>query len=169
MTTTIPPRRWWLAPLLFSLGLLAALGTVWTVSATAREVLSKAVMMLVGALATPFILESSIAVIGLVIVVVINQRRLQKEGDGWVYLAQTEPDAEALAAGAQTPPRRLEGVILKERPETSTAALLAMAEGFLDLGLAREALDQLDRLPAEEQASPAARELRRSAEARLGN
>ena len=131
MTAPIPHRRWWLTPLLFSLGLLAALGTVWTVSATAREVLSKAVMMLVGALATPFILESSIAVIGLVIVVVINQRRLQKEGDGWVYLAQTEPDAKALAEGAGvvtlTPAAGFRAPVTSTRPALTVNAPLFVA------------------------------------------
>jgi uncharacterized membrane protein len=163
------PPRWWLAPLLYTLAGLAGLGVVLAVSATAREVVAKAVMMLAGALATPFILETATALFGLVLVILINQWRLQREGDGWVYLAKTEPDARSVADGADPATRRLEGVILPEKPDAAVdfEGRLAMAEGYLELGLAREALDQLDRLSPAEQALERVRLARAAAEARL--
>lgn len=158
MTEVYVHKRWWLTPLLFTIGMVIVAATVCAVSATAREVLSKAVMMIAGALATPFILESSFAILGLTIVIVINQWRLQKEGDGWVYLAQTEPDPASVAAGAETPPKRLDAVILPAPPdsEADLSARLAMAEGYIELGLAKEALDHLNMLTEEEQKDPRA-------------
>lgn len=162
MTQTAPKGRWWVAPLLFTLACLVALAITWQVSETAREVLSKAVLMIAGALATPFILETTVAAIGLVIVLVINQIRLQREGDGWVYLAQTEPDAASVAAGAETPPQRLDGVVMPAAPDpqASLEARLAMVEGYLDLGLKQEAADHLNLLSPEEQQDPRVSRLR---------
>lgn len=147
------PKRWWLAPLLFVTAMLTVAVIVCKVSETAREVLSKAVMTVAGALATPFILETSIALFGLALVVTINQWRLQKEGDGWVYLAKTEPDAASVAEGAETPPARLDAVVLPSAPdsETDLSGRLAIAEGYLELGLNKEALEHLQLLSAEEQ------------------
>lgn len=160
-------KRWWISPLLFTAALLTALVIVWQVSATAREVLSKAVMMIAGALATPFILETSIFLFGLVTVVVLNQWRMQKEGDGWVYLAQTAPDADSVAAGAETPSKRLDGIILTSAPDAriDRDARLSIAEGFMELGLKQEALEHLNLLSAEEQRDPRAIATRAKAEA----
>jgi len=153
MTEVYLSRRWWFSPLMFTIALIAAVAILCKVSETAREVLAKAVMLVVGAMATPFILETTVAIIGLVIVIAVNQRRLQKEGDGWVYLAQTEADAASVAEGAETPEKRLEGVILQEPPsgKMDLDARLAMAEGFLELGLKAEALEHLKMLSADEQ------------------
>jgi uncharacterized membrane protein len=145
MARTALPPRWWLTPLLYAVAALAAGVTVLVFSATAREVVSRAFSMLVGALATPFILESVTALAGLAIVITINQWRLNREGDGWVYLAKTEPDATVDFEGR-----------------------LAMAEKYLELGLAREALDHLDQLSAEEQSHERARHARAAALAQLG-
>ncbi|MBB5039896.1 hypothetical protein [Prosthecobacter dejongeii] len=141
MSEVYVSKRWWVSPLLFTATLITATVIVCKVSDTAREVLAKAVMMVAGALATPFILESSIAIVGLVVVVAINQWRLQKEGDGWVYLAKTEPDAAL-----------------------DFKARLAIAEGYLELGLAKEALDHLNMLSAEEQKNPQVKAVRQRAE-----
>ncbi len=164
------PPRWWLAPLLYGTVALAALGLVLGFSATAREVVARAVSMLVGALATPFILETVTAITGLVLVITINQWRLNREGDGWVYLAKTEPDADSVAAGADPATARLEAVVLTEAPDAALDldGRLAMAEGYLELGLAREALHHLDRLSPAEQAHERARKARDQALAMLG-
>ena len=158
MTEAHVPKRWWLSPLLFTLALIAAGWTLCAVSETAREVLAKAVMMTAGALATPFILETTFAILGLVIVVIINQWRMQKEGDGWVYMAQTEPDPDSVDAGAETPPKRLEGIILTSAPDARIGldARIAIAEGFLELGLKPEALEHLKLLSESEQQDPRA-------------
>lgn len=156
------PKRWWLSPLLFTLALVTGVVIVCKVSDTAREVLAKAVMMVAGALATPFILESSIAIVGLVVVLVINQWRLQKDGDGWVYLAKTEPDAASVTAGADTPPQRLDSVVMPSAPDANLdfGARLAVVEGYVELGLAQEAMDHLKMLSPEEQRDPRAMALR---------
>lgn len=161
MSAPSVPHRWWVSPLIFSAFLATGLVTTWIVSETAREVLAKAVMTLAGAMATPFILESTVAIVGLVIVIVINQIRLQREGDGWVYLAKTEPDADSVAQGADTPARRLDAVVLPAAPDPSTdlGARLAMVEGYLELGLKQEATAHLQMLNADERQDLRAQEL----------
>lgn len=162
MSTTAQKGRWWVAPLLFAVACITALAITWQVSETAREVLSKAVLMVAGALATPFILETTVAALGLVIVLVINQIRLQREGDGWVYLAQTEPDAASVATGAEAPPKRLEAVVVPAAldGQISLDARIAMAEGYLDLGLKQEALEHLNLLSPDEQQDSRVQRLR---------
>ena len=170
MARTALPPRWWLTPLLYAVAALTGGVAVLVFSATAREVVGRAFSMLVGALATPFILETATAIAGLVIVITINQWRLNREGDGWVYLAKTEPDADRVAAGADPASARLEAVVLPEAPDAAVdfEGRMAMAEGYLELGLAREALEHLDRLSAEEQTHERARRLRSQAQAQLG-
>jgi len=170
MARTALPPRWWLVPLLYAVVALTAGVAVLAFSATAREVVGRAFSMLVGALATPFILESVTALAGLVIVITINQWRLNREGDGWVYLAKTEPDADSVAAGADPASARLEAVVLPEAPDATVdfESRLAVAEGYLELGLAREALEHLDRLDAEEQTHERAQRARTAALAKLG-
>lgn len=164
------PRRWWLSPLIFTVVLVLATMAVWQTSETAREVLAKAVMMIAGALATPFILEISVFLFGLVAVIALNQWRMQREGDGWVYLAQTEPDAASVEAGAETPSKRLEGIILTAAPDAriDLEARLSIAEGFLDLGLKQEAREHLDLLSDEEKRDARATDLRSRIEAGTG-
>ncbi len=158
MTDAPFPRRWWLAPLLSFVAMVTAVVVVCKVSDTAGEVLAKAVMTMAGAMATPFILETTVALVGLVIVIAINQWRLQKEGDGWVYLAQTNPDPASVEAGADTASKRLEGVVMPVPPdrEIDLNARLAIAEGYLELGLKQEALDHVALLSEEEQKNPRA-------------
>ena len=43
----------------------------------------------------PFFLEASAAFAGLCIVLIINQRRIAKEGDGWVVMEVKDADEEA--------------------------------------------------------------------------
>ena len=170
MTPNALPKRWWLPPLLWSLAFLAGLIYTCASSETAREVVGKAVKNLVGLLATPFILEATTALVGLTIVVLWNQWRIQQEGDGWVYLAKTEPDAARVEAGADKAEHRLAAVVVSEWPdaELDFEARLAVAEGYLELGLGREALEHLSLLSAEEQAHEKAAALRLKASALLG-
>ena len=165
------PTRWWLTPLLSVIVLIGAATSICVASETAREVLTKAVMFIIGTVSTPFILETTVALVGLCAVITFNQWRLHKEGDGWVYLAQTEPDAASVAEGAETPAHRLDSVVVDQLP-VPTATLqsqLAIAEGYLELGLAREALAHLETLGAEERALPQVEHVRALAEARLNS
>lgn len=161
MPTDQVSSRWWVSPLIFSGVLLALLIIVWRISETAREVLAKAVAMMIGALATPFILEASVAITGLIVVITYNQWRLKKEGDGWVYLAKTEPEE-----GKDTPPHRLDAVVLHEKPavDADLEARLMAIEGYLELGLKAEALAALNELPAEERARERVQRLLHAAE-----
>lgn len=140
-------------------GIAVALTTAAGLSPTAAEVLRDALAYIIAFFGTPFILEASVAVLGIVIVMTVNHYRLHKEGDGWVYLAVPDQDGPG---GNQDPPGRLDAVVLKEKLDTldDIDARLVVIEGFLDLGLPAEALEHLDRLKAEEQALPKARELR---------
>lgn len=144
---------------------LAALVTVWVTNETAREVLAKAFMSIAGAVSTPFILEATVALSGLVIVLCINRWRMDKEGDEWVYLAQTEPEK----GDAETPPHRLDPVVLEVPPAQldDLYPRLSSIEGYVELGLLREALEQLDALTPDENASALAVKLRAVATARL--
>jgi hypothetical protein len=63
---------------------------------TAREVVGDAFAGLFGFFTTPFILEISVALIGLITVVSYNQWRLSQEGDGWVTLPESDESPETL-------------------------------------------------------------------------
>lgn len=77
-------------------GLLIVIGlTLVTIvvlqNPTAREVARDAFAGLFGFFTTPFILEASVAIGGLIAVVTYNQWRINREGDGWVTLSDPEP------------------------------------------------------------------------------
>jgi hypothetical protein len=71
---------------------------------TAREVVRDAFAGLFGFFTTPFILEASIAIGGLIAVVTYNQWRINREGDGWVTLSDSEPPLPTPPHSAPTPP-----------------------------------------------------------------
>jgi hypothetical protein len=60
---------------------------------TAREVVGEAFAGLFGFFTTPFILEASVALLGLITVVTYNQWRINRDGDGWVTLEETDPQS----------------------------------------------------------------------------
>lgn len=86
--------RWWLETLVWSLGFAIATGVACYVNETAREIVGQGLAYLFMFMTTPFILESSAAVIGLCIVIFINNRRIEREGDGWVMMEVKQPEAE---------------------------------------------------------------------------
>lgn len=165
-----PNRSWvaWVPTLLFTALFFGTITVACVLSDIAREVLAKAVMYIVGVISTPFVLETTFALIGLFIVFAINHRRIQKEGDGWVYLAVTQPDAESVAAGAGTPAHRLDAMVLEKKPDLTEdfEGRVAIAEGYLELGLIREALEHLRLLTTDEQATERVQRLRQVAESR---
>lgn len=83
-----PPAkpRWWLETLIWSLAFVVAVGVAAYVNDTAREVVAQGLAYLFAFFTTPFILEASVAIIGLCIVFIINSRRIEREGDGWVEM-----------------------------------------------------------------------------------
>ncbi len=96
MSAPQPPSSkspWWLETILWSLGFVAAIAIAAYVNETAREIVMQGLAYLFAFLTTPFILETSAAIIGLFIVFIINNRRIERDGDGWVEMEvkQTEP------------------------------------------------------------------------------
>lgn len=112
-------------------------------SPTAREVSGDTAKVLFSIFSTPFILETTFALIGIFIVMGFNHWRLSKEGDGWVYMVTQEVDESGSAAKIS---QRLQGVIFQNKPlmlnqESTTQGVL---EGYLDLGMAAQALKEME-------------------------
>ncbi|WP_395751699.1 hypothetical protein [Prosthecobacter sp.] len=93
---------WWLESLLGSLGIILAVGIAAYVNETAREIVAQGLAYLFAFFSTPFVLETSTAFLGLCIVMFINNRRLEREGDGWVEMEITEPDTVESTTPGQT-------------------------------------------------------------------
>ncbi|WP_395737645.1 hypothetical protein [Prosthecobacter sp.] len=100
--TSSSKSPWWLESLLGSLVIIAAVGIAAYVNETAREIVAQGLAYLFTFFSTPFVLETSTAFLGLCIVMFINNRRLEREGDGWVEMEITEPDAAESSAAGQT-------------------------------------------------------------------
>ena len=97
---TPPAKGWWLAPVLCLLVFIVGLIIVWQVSEIGRELLAKSFFTIAGYLATPFILETSAALFGLVVVLVYNEWRRAKDGPDWVEMeikddkaSETQPES----------------------------------------------------------------------------
>lgn len=141
MSRRAPSFLW---PLLWSLLGLTALVTLLAVNATAREVGLEAFKTLFGIVTTPFILESTIALVFFCALMLINQWRLKKEGDGWVYLVSQEPQPGASLPA--TISQRLQGVVMQEKPEVPDEARTeqSLIEGYLELGMSAQAKQEFD-------------------------
>lgn len=92
-----PPqaKHGWIEPLVWSLVFLTGVVIAAVVNTTAREIILQGVGYLFAFFSTPFVLETSVAFIGLCVVLIINSRRIAKEGDGWVMMEVKTPDAAA--------------------------------------------------------------------------
>lgn len=154
MSSPTATRHLW--PWLWTLLSVAGFTALLIYSPSAREITRDAVAMLFSIFATPFILEATVAIIGLVIVLTYNQWRLNKEGDGWVYMVTNEDEpggsGTTTAQKDQLPKaitQRLQGVVLKDKPEPldESQAIAGVIEGYLELGMPSQALDELHRTP----------------------
>lgn len=85
---------------------------------------------MIGIMTTPFFMEATFVIIGLVTVISINHWRQHKEGDDFVYLEQV--------AGPDAPkdlPEHAKWAIYKDKPlEVVIPSLLAQAEGAFAVG-----------------------------------
>ena len=85
--------RW----ILFFLTVLIAvivLGILAWANPTAKEMVFGALGLLTSLFTSPFILEATVAFIGLIIVMTYNQRKLERDGkDEWVVLPKEETPA----------------------------------------------------------------------------
>lgn len=87
--------RSWIGPFVLVLLGLAGLGFLLWSSAEAREVAVESAFLMFTVLTTPFVLESSVAVCGLIAVITYNQWRLSRENDEWVEMeVRTVDDSE---------------------------------------------------------------------------
>jgi hypothetical protein len=86
MTEPETPNRWWLTPLIVGLLFIGGVSYAWQSSDEAKEILAKSFFTIAGTLASPFILETSIAIFGLIAVLTYNQWRRDKNGPDWVEM-----------------------------------------------------------------------------------
>lgn len=139
----------WLVPLAWFL--LVVGGATWALvtSETAREVTIDSLKLVFTILSTPFILETTSALLFLMALLAYNRWRLHKEGDGWVYLMTQEPEPVKGASGSNT--QRLHSMVLPNPPEpvNEDENEAGVIEGYLELGLAAQALEELNKFPAE--------------------
>ena len=66
--------------------IVGAFATILWQSAEARQVASEALGLIFTFFSTPFVLETSLCFIGIMLVLLINQRRLDKDQDEWVNM-----------------------------------------------------------------------------------
>jgi hypothetical protein len=142
-------HRRWIVPVVWSVGALVAVMVLLKVSPTAREVVGESALTIFQIVTAPFILETTLALLGLFIVMAINHYRQLKDGDEWVYLQKQEPPPAA-DTGVMDPPHRHDAVVWTEKPAhfDEAATELEVVEGYVDLGLADDALQELASLPA---------------------
>jgi hypothetical protein len=119
-------------------------------------VLGEWVGFMVGIVTTPFFLEASFAILGLVIVISLNHWRQHKDGDEFVYLEQVDgPDVPANL------PDHAKWAVYREKPlDGAEPSPLAQVEGALAIGDFQAAGEWLGGLSPEELRQPAALQLR---------
>lgn len=100
MKAILTPQR--LLKAFASAGALAGVFYAARQNDTAREVIGDAFAGLFGFFTTPFVLEISVAVIGLISVISYNQWRISQEGDGWVLLPESKENPEIAAEPSAT-------------------------------------------------------------------
>jgi uncharacterized membrane protein len=83
-----------------------------------------------GILTTPFLMETTFVILGLVIVITLNQWRRTKEGDEFVYLEQVDgPDAP------EDLPDQASWAVFRNKPlDGVVPSLLEQAEGAFAIG-----------------------------------
>jgi hypothetical protein len=85
-------QAWILINGVLVLMLLCGGGYLIAVNEEAAEVASEAFWGVFTFFTTPFILESSLAIGALLAVGIINQRRIEREGDGWVLMPRNDEE-----------------------------------------------------------------------------
>ena len=106
---------------------------------------------LIGFFTTPFILETSLVLVGFSLVILLNLWRRKKEGDGWVYLAEDDPRTRD---GQE---RGRHDAVFGAPPAQEPAEIeIDLIEGLLDLGSWDEAGQRLLALSDADYESPRA-------------
>jgi hypothetical protein len=132
----------YLQPVIWTLLALAGFITLLVFNETSREVTLVTLHALFGLFTTPFIFEATCLFLSVVFLLTFNQWRLQKEGDGWVYLLTQEPEPGTVPAAIT---QRLQSVVLTEKPEwlDESQTDAGVIEGYLELGMATQAATEL--------------------------
>ncbi len=136
--------RRFIVPLVCLLLFAGAVAALLMTSATAREVVLDWLQLAFTIVTTPFILETTVASLFLLGLLAFNRWRLQKEGDGWVYLMTQE-------TGTGVAPK-VHSMILPNKPEPVDEELdeVGVIEGYLELGLAAQAMEEMNRAQMEQ-------------------
>ena len=105
---------------------------------------------MVGILTTPFFMEASFAILGLVIVISLNHWRQHKDGDEFVYLEQV--------SGPEVPrdlPDQAKWAVYRQKPlDAEVPTLLAQAEGAFAIGDYPAAADWIGAMSGDELKQP---------------
>lgn len=110
----------------------------------------------IGIMTTPFFMEATFAILGLVIVITLNSWRQRKEGDEFVYLEQVSgPDVPAHL------PDHAQWAIYREKPlDREKPSILALAEGAFAIGDYPAASEWIGAMDSTELAQPETLRLR---------
>lgn len=111
--------------------------------------------MMIGIMTTPFFMEASFAILGLIIVIGLNTWRRSKEGDELVFLDRVD---DASASGL---PDHASWAVYEKAPlQGEVPSLLIQAEGALAIGDHDSAAELISAMSGEEIKLPAVYELR---------
>lgn len=113
------------------------------------------VSLMVGIMTTPFFMEASFVILGLIIVISINTWRRRKEGDELVYLERVDA-----ADAAGLPDHASWAVFAKQPLAGEVPSRLVQAEGALAIGDFESAADQLGAMSQEQLNHPDCLQLR---------
>ena len=92
--------------------------------------LGETVGTIIGVMTTPFCMEASFVILGMIIVIALNNWRRIKDGDDFVYLEQVDgPDTPA-----DLPDQARWAVYLEKPLDAVELSLLAQAEGAFAIG-----------------------------------
>jgi len=121
-----------------------AMAALLVSSKETREWFSDSIKTIFVIVTTPFILETTVAILGILAVLAFNRWRLLKEGDGWVYLVDQSEDPESEGTLPKALTERLHNLVLKDKPENldEAQARRSVIEGFLELGMGAQALEE---------------------------
>ncbi len=110
----------------------------------------------VGLLTTPFVMESSFVILGILIVITLNHWRRMKEGDDFVFLEQVNEKH----APRDLPDHARWAVFLEKPQEVVRLSLLEKAEGAFSIGDHSAAAQWISEMESTELKQTATLELR---------
>jgi len=115
-------------------GILVAIGVIVPTTLLGWRYLpglfGETVGTIIGMMTTPFVMETSFIILGIIIVITLNNWRRFKEGDDFVYLEQIDgPDAP------KDLPDQAKWAVYREKPlDAEALTLLEQAEGAFAIG-----------------------------------